>query len=153
MYTIRRNVLINRAVFASVATLTAAAKNPSICQDQVWNVQGLKLPKFASITPSTLDSSVNKEITDFQMNLKVLNDAIGEVGQKHPNAVVNALEKIRMPVYKDWSLVGHLMSVNSSEDIREVHKSLQEKVVKATQGKQQPILFKIIAHSIDSCYQ
>jgi oligopeptidase A len=55
--------------------------------------------------------------------------------------VVEKLEEIQAPMSYSWGVVSHLMGVKNSDEIREVHKSMQPHVIEAYQkiGQSQPL--------------
>ena len=131
MFTARK--YLNKAIVASVAVSTTRTPSAA-CQDQVWSTKGLGLPNFKTITPSLLDSAVNKEIDVFKDSVSKIKTDFPKLSVQNPTKVVDELEKIAMPVTKDYGLVKHLMGVNNNEQIRDVQKVLQSKVVASMQG-------------------
>jgi hypothetical protein len=134
MYTLSKSSYLQKALFASAAGLSTLKMSPTYCQEQTWSAKGFKLPKFSTITPTMLERAVDKELVRFEGNLASLNREIGRTCRDHPGAAVSALEMLTMPLEKEWGLVSHLMGVQNSDDIRSVHKTLQQKVIKAHQG-------------------
>ena len=126
---LRRN-FVKKALFASAALSTA--RGTSFCQESLWNTNGLGLPKFASVTTESMRANVERDLKDLQKE-------IASVDQLFANAdsasLVDGLEKMSMPLEKDWGVVNHLMGVKNSDELREVHKALQGNVVETTQSK------------------
>ena len=47
--------------------------------------------------------------------------------------IIEKLEKITAPLQYSWGVVGHLMGVKNSDDLREAHDAMQPSVVEITQ--------------------
>jgi oligopeptidase A len=55
------------------------------------------------------------------------------------SAVIEELEKIQAPLSYSWGVVGHLMGVKNSDDLREAHQGMQAAVVKQNQALGQSV--------------
>jgi oligopeptidase A len=61
--------------------------------------------------------------------------------------VIEGLEKIQFPLSYSWGVVGHLMGVKNSEELRKAHDEIQPSVVEVQQklGQSQPV-FQALKH-------
>ena len=104
MFRVHRSSMISKALFASFA-VTTVTKSPAICQEPVWSSKGLGLPNFATINPKLLKTTIDKELESFKVSLDNLNKSISRTSVEHPDSVVFDLEKVGMPLFKNWGVV------------------------------------------------
>ena len=102
------------------------------------------LPKFAEIKPEHLGPAVSndlelmkKQFSEFEKVLE--NPQLGESwGEKRIEydfeGVIENLEKIQYPLGYSWGVMGHLMGVKNSDDLRTSHQELQPKVIEMYQS-------------------
>ena len=101
------------------------------------------LPKFQQIKPSQVEPAITQSLdhlkNEFREMEKVLkNPQTGEawgtrrIEYDYPG-VIEQLEKIKAPLSYSWGVVGHLMGVKNSDDLRAAHKAMQPEVVKVFQ--------------------
>ena len=91
------------------------------------------------MSPSVLEQSVNKKLETLETDTSELSKAFSENDNMSGSQAVDVLEKIAMPLHKDWGIVKHLMGVKNNDDLRTVHNSLQNKVVESFQSKIRPL--------------
>lgn len=125
-----RRHLVKKALVATAAMSTA--RGTSFCQESLWNSNGLGLPKFASVTPDSMKAKVEVDLKDLQKEIAFVDQLFANADSA---SLVDGLEKMSMPLEKDWGIVNHLMGVNNNEGLREVHKALQGDVVETTQSE------------------
>lgn len=109
------------------------------------------LPKFSAITPSHIKPSIETCISKLKSDFEKF-----ETGLRNPQegdswgkrrleydyeSVVEKLEEIQAPLGYSWSVVGHLMGVKNSEELRAQHDAMQPAVVEVFQslGQSQPL--------------
>lgn len=132
----------------STATAAAVLDNPLLVKKD-------SLPLFKEIKPEHVLPAID-------LNLKKLKDDFGsfeklllnpQEGESWGNrrieydyaTVVEKLEKIQEPLGFTWGVVGHLMGVSNSDDLRAAHEKMQPQVIETYQalGQSQP-LFKAL---------
>jgi Zn-dependent oligopeptidase len=129
MYSIKKPLKIAAMATAAMAVRNAfsTVRSPAFCSE----TSVLNLPTYGSISPSSLEASVNNELASFKTEVSKLNKSVSHLSK---DETVNALENVSSPLTKQWSVVNHLLGVKNSDPLREVHKSLQVEVVKSFQG-------------------
>jgi len=98
----------------------AVADNPLLVQSS--------LPKFGSITADAVKPAVAETLEALERNFATLEKTLAEGEATEPSYedVVEAMEKIEAPVEYAWGVVGHLMGVKNSDELRGVHGEMQE---------------------------
>ena len=102
------------------------------------------LPLFKDIKPEHMLPAIQADLTDMKMQLsafeKVLENHqnLGESwDKKHEEydfeGVIERLEAIQFPLSYSWGVMGHLMGVKNSDELRKAHDELQPKVIKTMQ--------------------
>ena len=95
------------------------------------------LPKFDVIDTPDVKPAVQAVLTNLDTDFKSLETSLEEMREKGDTPkyedVVEALEKVEAPVEYAWGVVGHLMGVKNSDELRAVHSEMQPAVVKTTQ--------------------
>ena len=109
------------------ARMAVAEANPLLQQDS--------LPRFGGISAADVKPAMSSLLesleTDFEAFENKLESALADGSAAYPE-VVEALEKIEAPVEYAWGVVGHLMGVQNSEELRSAHEEMQPAVVKTT---------------------
>lgn len=144
----RRNA--NRSVCEPMKMSTSTSssiKNPL----QIKN----GLPLFKEITPDDVLPAVTEDLEGLKTKFSELESVL-----RHPETgdawakrrleydyplVVEKLEEIQYPLSYSWGIVGHLMGVKNSDDLRKAHSTMQSAVIESYQkiGQSQP-LFKAL---------
>lgn len=102
------------------------------------------LPLFNDIKPKHMLPAIQADLTDMNTQLssfeKVLEDPqnLGESwGKKRVEydfeGVIERLEAIQFPLGYSWGVMGHLMGVKNSDELRKAHDELQPEVIKTMQ--------------------
>ena len=95
------------------------------------------LPKFDVIDTPDVKPAVQAVLTNLDTDFKSLETSLEEMREKGDTPkyedVVEALEKVEAPVEYAWGVVGHLMGVKNSDELRAVHSEMQPAVVRTTQ--------------------
>jgi len=97
-------------------------------------LQQTGLPAFDKIDASHVKPAVGDLLGDLESNLASLESRLAESktdGLTYGD-VVEELEKLEAPVEYAWGVVGHLMGVKNSDELRAVHQEMQPEVVKIT---------------------
>jgi oligopeptidase A len=114
------------------------------------------LPLFKDIKPKHMLPAIQADLTDMNTQLssfeKVLQDPqnLGESwGKKRVEydfeGVIERLEAIQFPLGYSWGVMGHLMGVKNSDELRKAHDELQPEVIKTMQKVgQSKALFKAL---------
>jgi oligopeptidase A len=99
------------------------------------------LPKFSKIEANVVEPAVQKCINDMMTDFKSLESQLDESSAQDKaklyEETVEKLEKIQFPLSYSWGVVGHLMGVKNSDELREVHQTMQPKVVETMQSMSQ----------------
>jgi len=91
------------------------------------------LPLFGKIEPTHVKEAVMESLTRMESQFASLEGELSRDGASPDYAaVVEALEKLEAPLEYSWGVVGHLMGVKNSDELRAVHGEMQGEVVKAT---------------------
>ena len=104
----------------------AVADNPLLVQED--------LPKFGSITADAVKPAVAETLEALERQFQSLEKTLadGEAAEASYEDVIEAMEKLEAPVEYAWGVVGHLMGVKNSDELRGVHGEMQGEVIKAT---------------------
>ena len=99
------------------------------------------LPKFDRIDTQDVKPAVQTVLETLDTEFKSLESELEAALEKGTTPryadVVEALEKVEAPVEYTWGVVGHLMGVKNSDELRAVHSEMQPDVVKTTQRMSQ----------------
>lgn len=139
----------------TAATFSNALKNNSLLKQE-------ELPRFDEIQASEVLPAIEHSIEQVRTGFKALEDSlrlsvlhtypdgVTEV-ERGPNAksmyisdyalTIEKLEALTAPLEYAWGVVGHLLSVNNSEELRAAHDSAQPKVVELFQAIGQSKVF------------
>ena len=113
------------------------------------------LPKFSEFQPADVKGAVeyclNKQKKDFADLEKTFENPMKGSAWKRRRIpydyemVIEDLERVQAPLTYTWGVVGHLMGVKNTNDLREAHDAVQPAVVEAGQqmGQSKP-LFKAL---------
>lgn len=156
-YSTSRSLVRGLGVFSATTTLHSTLAvhaegraNPLMIKDKSG------LPKFEKITPAdvqpALEHHLSKLQTSFQDFEKTLQDPtkLGSAWGRRRleydyEMVIEENEKIQSDLSSTWGVVGHLMGVKNSDDLRAAHDAMQGPVIEAYQkiGQSKP-LFKAL---------
>jgi oligopeptidase A len=106
------------------------------------------IPKFKEIKPEHVVPAVTDDLNqmkDLFRKLELYLDS-SKPDVVSYSGVVEELEKIQAPLSYSWGVVGHLMGVKNSDELRKAHDSVQSSIIEAHQsvGQSSP-LFKALA--------
>mmetsp|Transcript_83011 Transcript_83011/g.165735 ORF Transcript_83011/g.165735 Transcript_83011/m.165735 type:complete len:734 (-) Transcript_83011:366-2567(-) len=102
----------------------AVAENPLLIQSG--------LPKFGSIEPSSVRTAVSETLKSMEHQFDQLESSLESQSEPTYQGVVEEMEKLEAPVEYAWGVVGHLMGVKNSDELRDVHGEMQGEVIRAT---------------------
>lgn len=130
------------------ASASSEISNPFLLQSS--------LPKFSRLQSTDVKSAVEyclqkqkKELSELEETFE--NPVKGSAWRRRRipydyEMVIEDLEKVQAPLSYTWGVVGHLMGVKNTDDLREAHDAMQPAVVEANQamGQSKP-LFKALS--------
>lgn len=110
------------------------------------------LPPFKQVQIADIEPAVRAVAAEFTQELRALETDLGV--SKAPvrwKDVVDPIELHSDPLGRLWGIVGHLMSVRNSEELRKVHDQLQPLVIQTiTEASQSQQLYKAYQSVHDS---
>lgn len=109
-----------------MATVADTASNPLLDQKG--------LPRFESIGPEHVKPAVTSILENLDTSFSNLEAGLSSRDTntiRYPD-VVEEMEKLENSLEFAWGVVGHLMGVKNSDELRNVHMEMQPEVVKAT---------------------
>ncbi|MBW4467606.1 MAG: M3 family metallopeptidase [Pegethrix bostrychoides GSE-TBD4-15B] len=131
----------------TVASDIAAADSQNTAQNPL--LIGMGLPPFEQIQPDQVEPAMMQLLQELEVALSALE---ANINPSWPG-LVRPLEQIEERLSWSWGIVGHLMGVKNSPELRQAYEAMQPKVVKfATRLNQsQPIYtgFKALRQSDD----
>ena len=116
------------------------------------------LPKFADVTTDNIREAIKIDIEKLQhdfssfenvlRNPTTLGSVFGKTRKEYDfSMVIDELEKVQAGLSYDWSLVGHLMGVKNSDELRKAHEEVQASVIEIFQkiGQSKPLFNALTA--------
>jgi oligopeptidase A len=103
---------------------SAVAENPLLEQTG--------LPRFDAIDASHVKPGVMGTLEKLEAEFSDLEEKLASTDSPAYADVVEAMETIEAPVEFTWGVVGHLMGVKNSDELRAAHGEMQPEVIKAT---------------------
>lgn len=91
------------------------------------------LPKFALIEASHVEPAITHLLEQLSTNFSALEDELKTAEQPTYSQTIERLEAMRNPVEYAWGVVGHLLAVKNSDELRTAHETMQPAVVQAFQ--------------------
>ncbi|KAI9986428.1 hypothetical protein PInf_025371 [Phytophthora infestans] len=106
-------------------------------------VRERQLPPFERLQLAEIEPAVSNAAADYTRDLHELERKLREAGKNvQLGDVVDPLEVQGDALGRMWGIVGHLMSVRNSEELRAVHDKLQQLVIKTvTEASQSKTLY------------
>lgn len=105
-----------------------------------------KIPKFSEIKVQDVEPAISKSISFLKEDFIKIQSRL-EFGSPTYSDVVEDLERARAPLSYSWGIVGHLMSVHDSDELRKVHDAMQPSVIQINQELgQSQILFSALTN-------
>jgi oligopeptidase A len=128
------------AAEASAATLD----NPLLQQDS--------LPRFDTVAPENVTPAIEELLQRLDSEFTSLEGTLAAAEANVAYAdVVEALERIEAPIEYAWGVVGHLMGVKNSDELRAAHGEMQPKVVQTTTKlSQSAAVYAAVEHVLSS---
>ncbi|KAJ0392860.1 hypothetical protein ATCC90586_001738 [Pythium insidiosum] len=133
-----RSLRLTRSLAVRFASAAATTANPLIeC------VRERTLPPFERLEISHIEPAVKDAAADYTRDLRELERSLAsQLPDIKWDQVVNPLELQSDPLGRMWGVVGHLMSVRNSDELRKVHDELQQLVIQTfTETSQSKTLF------------
>ncbi|KAL8007914.1 putative peptidase M3A/M3B catalytic domain, neurolysin/Thimet oligopeptidase, domain 2 [Plasmopara halstedii] len=102
-----------------------------------------RLPPFERLKLAEIVPAVTNAATDFKHDIHKLEKNLCNTSKSlHFNDVVDALEVQSDALNRMWGIVGHLMSVRNSEELRTIHDQLQHVVIQTlTEASQSKTIY------------
>jgi oligopeptidase A len=116
------------------------------------------LPLFKEITAVDILPAIQHDLsqlkTDFSnLECSLSGKATDKVEFNYPN-VVESMEKMQAPLSYSWGVVGHLMGVQNSDDLRKAHDEIQPAVIEINQQiGQSQVMFRALSALRDTQVQ
>ena len=103
-----------------------------------------QLPPFERLQLSEIEPAVTDAAATYTNDLHELETKLRDAGKKVQfNDVVDPLEVQGDALERMWGIVGHLMSVRNSKELRDVHDKLQQLVIQTvTETSQSKVLYE-----------
>ncbi|TDH69927.1 hypothetical protein CCR75_005638 [Bremia lactucae] len=126
-----RRTVFQRSVFSTSTNLLEAC------------VRARKLPPFERLQLIEIEPAVTNAAAKFRRDLHELETKLREIGNDVQfNDIVEPLETQSDALDRMWGIVGHLMSVRNSEELRAIHENLQQLVIETmTRASQSQTLY------------
>ena len=102
----------------------AVADNPLLQQEA--------LPKFDAISATDVKPGITGALEALEAQFASLEASLATTDSPKYSDVVEAMEAIEAPVEYSWGVVGHLMGVKNSDELRAAHGECQPDVIKTT---------------------
>lgn len=90
------------------------------------------LPRFDVIDATHVKPGVSETLATLEEKFAELEKTLSEKETPSYSDVVEAMEQLEDPVEYTWGVVGHLMGVKNSDELRAVHGEMQGEVIKTT---------------------
>lgn len=101
------------------------------------------LPKFNEISPEHIEPALTRLLEEAKDRLEEREADI----QPTWKGLIEPIEAIGLPFEYSWGLIGHLLNVMNTEDLRKAHEAMQPKVVEFSlrMGQSKPIYDGLLA--------
>uniref|UniRef100_A0A7S1HUK8 oligopeptidase A n=2 Tax=Eutreptiella gymnastica TaxID=73025 RepID=A0A7S1HUK8_9EUGL len=136
---------LNKLTVLYASTAMDAPANPLLDQSG--------LPRFGSIGAENVKPAVTKVLANLRADFKVLEEHISTVPvEKMYKELIEGMEKLSAPLEYSWGVVGHLLGVKNSPELREVHEAMQGDVITTSQalGQSLPVYNALQALKADA---
>jgi len=90
------------------------------------------LPKFDSIDSTHVKPAMDSVLEQLDTDLAALEAKLSDASAPEYTSVIEEMEKMEAPLGYAWGVVGHLMGVDNSDELREVHTAMQPAVIAAS---------------------
>ena len=97
------------------------------------------LPRFNDITSEHVKPAIEQNLNSLKRDFARLEESVNSGKSTDYSSIVEEMERIQAPLGYSWGVVGHLMGVKNSDDLRDAHKSMQPAVVKQNQALGQSV--------------
>jgi len=110
----------------AAAAAASAVDNPLLAQEG--------LPAFDTIAHTHVKPAVGSLLSSLEEGLAAFEEKLDATAPEELNYanILEDLERLEAPVEYAWGVVGHLMGVKNSDELRAVHMEMQPLVVQAT---------------------
>ena len=115
----------------------AIAENPLLKQDG--------LPLFNKIDASHVKLAMSETLASMETEFANLEEKLATMKTPKYADIIEAMEMIEDPVEYAWGIVGHLMGVKNSDELRKVHGEMQGDVIKVSMKmSQSKVVYKAL---------
>lgn len=138
----------------SSSVLCEATASTSIDPSIVSNplIYNKLMPKFKEINPQHVEVALNFDLQEFQNKFQDFENNLASKLNNNDKTcnidysqVIEKLEELQFPLSYSWGIVGHLMGVKNSDDLRKAHDIIQPNVIKIYQKiGQSQVIFKAL---------
>ena len=117
-------------------------------------LRGEGLPNFGAITPDLVKAGIPLLLSDLEQRLEDIENNLLQGGPITWERLMPPLQQIGERLRWSWGVVGHLLGVCNTKELREAHQSQQAAVVRFSSrlGQSQPI-YKAIGQLADQTNQ
>lgn len=116
------------APFRAFSVVSGKSPAPPVLENPLLKQGGL--PQFQLISAPDVKPAVQELLSNLDADLLRLESVLADSESPQYADVVEELEKMEAPIEYAWGVVGHLMGVNNSDDLRAAHQEMQGDVVK-----------------------
>ena len=143
LYTAQQNQKHGGRAMATSAAAASSVSNPLLRKKD--------LPAFADIKPEHVVPAIETRLAELKADFAALEQSLSNPQQGESwgtrrleydyEGVVEKMEAIQDPLGFSWSVVGHLMGVANSDELRAAHDKMQPVVIETYQalGQSQPL--------------
>eukprot|EP01038_Epipyxis_sp_PR26KG_P012317 gene12317-16521_t len=98
-------------------------------------------PLFREISSKDVLPAIENDLNLLKSTIKEFEEDLSQRKNIDYDAVIERLEKIQAPLGYSWGVVGHLMGVKNSDELRKSHDAIQPSVIEVYQkiGQSQPL--------------
>ena len=123
-------------------------------------LRGEGLPNYQAISPEAVGEAMPQLLAELEQQLEALETSLKQGGSSSWDQLMGPLQRLGERLRWSWGVVGHLLGVCNTPELREAHEQQQAAVVRFSSrlGQSQPIYnaleeLEAQAESLDRCQQ
>ena len=123
-------------------------------------LRGEGLPNYQAISPEAVGEGMPQLLAELEQQLEALETSLKQGGSSSWDQLMGPLQQLGERLRWSWGVVGHLLGVCNTPELREAHEQQQAAVVRFSSrlGQSQPIYnaleqLEAQAESLDRCQQ
>ncbi|MEB3240882.1 MAG: M3 family metallopeptidase [Synechococcus sp.] len=123
-------------------------------------LRGEGLPNYQAISPEAVGEAMPQLLAELEQQLEALETSLTQGGSSSWDQLMAPLQRLGERLRWSWGVVGHLLGVCNTPELREAHEQQQAAVVRFSSrlGQSQPIYnaleqLEAQAESLDRCQQ